>query len=196
MYDAGLHAQRLEHEHEVAVGDLPYVADFRVDDRFIEVVGMNAFPRYRAKLEAKRRAYEAADVNVAWVFADDVVKVFQSCTTPLRFRVTRRCERCSIETHDLVKRVCRRCDMRTWHETTGTAHRCAVCGESFVTSSERRFCSRECYWSRNETSWPTWQELNRRFAERSIAQVARDIGVKPAALYMRLRRQRLRDAHR
>jgi hypothetical protein len=51
---------------------LPYIADFRVESEYIEIVGMTGFGRYAKKLEAKRRAYEVLSLPVWWLYSTDV----------------------------------------------------------------------------------------------------------------------------
>lgn len=188
MYDSWLHSQDLAHAHEVTVPELPYRADFLVGSTFVEIVGMATYSRYREKLERKREVYAAAAVAVTWLEPTDVQARFSESTVPLRFRAERRCLDCARVEYDLVRQVCRRCYMHRWHDT-GDLVSCLNCGVSFPTSEGRQYCSRECYWRRNEKFWPSWDELDDRLRHRSVAQVARELGVKPSVLYMRIRRR-------
>jgi hypothetical protein len=188
MYDACLHDRGTEHEHEAHVPGLTYLADFRVGDEFVEIVGMLTFRRYEQRHELKRRAYAAAGIAVSWVFPPEVEFLFASCAIPLRFRSLRRCADCGIDTNDLVKTVCRPCYMRRWHASSA-GRDCRQCGRRFFDREEQRFCSRRCYWKSLELNWPDWPELDRRLAEKPASQVAHDLGVKPSTLYMRLRRR-------
>jgi hypothetical protein len=189
MYDACLHDEQTPHEHEVRVEALPYIADFRVGGQYVEIVGMAGFGRYRRKHAAKRRAYETDSVPVTWLYPVEVKALYADCGLPLRFRLTRRCDDCGEETHDLVKTVCRRCYMRRWHSAAATVRRCAQCGSEFRGHDPQRFCSHRCYSKSLELAWPDWEELDRRLAVKPIRQVAFDLGVQPSALYMRLRRR-------
>lgn len=193
MYDAWLHAQGTPHEHEARVPQLPYIADFRVESEYIEIVGMTSFGRYAKKLEAKRRAYEAVSLPVRWLYPADVEAFFAERHVSLRFRTRRVCEDCGLETHDLVKGVCRRCYMPRWRLAADDTRSCEQCHRDFVTREPRRFCSHSCYAKSLELCWPDWDELDRRLAEKSIPRVAFDLGIQPNTLYMRLRRRRLRD---
>jgi hypothetical protein len=187
MYDAYLHAHGLTHQHEVSVPGLPFIADFRVTDEFVEIAGMTAFARYRAKYEAKRAAYERAKVRVRWLFVSDVEDLFRNCSIPLRFRPGRECHDCRKPTCDLVRGVCRPCYMRRWHGS-GDGAGCASCGAR-ISRKGARFCSRKCYWRSLELELPSWEELDVRLAQKPIRQVAIDLGVNPSMLYMRLRRR-------
>jgi hypothetical protein len=196
MWDAVLHDLHIPHEHEVPVPGLPFIADFRVANVFHEVAGMTDFPRYRVKHERKREAYERAFVQVRWLSADEVAAAYRVCSVPLCFRSARRCRDCGKQTSDLVKQVCRRCYMRRWHRSVSASQTCAHCGVPIHVRDARRFCSRGCYWKSLELEWPSWEEIDQRLAEKPIRQVAIDLGVKPNALYMRLRRRRERVAAR
>jgi hypothetical protein len=191
MYDAWLHDQDLPHEHEVRVPGMRFVADFRVEDEFVEVAGMIAFGRYRAKYERKRRAYEEAAIKVRWLSCLEVERLYADCGTAVRFRSERRCLACGKATHDLVKAVCRPCYMKLWHVNEGQPRICRHCGLEFR-GHGRVFCSLSCYWASLELDWPSWEELDRRLGAKPIRQVAIDLGVRPSTLYMRIRRRRLR----
>jgi hypothetical protein len=193
MFDACLHDRGTVHKHEIPVPGLPYVADFMVGERFVEIVGMSSFSRYREKLRLKRRAYQAAKLDVRWIFPQEVESAFESCAVRLRFRFERRCADCGLRTQDLVKRVCKPCYMRRWHSSVGVNRECRHCRARFLASDGQRLCSRRCYWSSLELDWPDWSELDSRLAAKPASQVARDLGVKPSALYMRLRRRRVRE---
>lgn len=190
MFDAWLHERQEPHEHEARVPGLRFIADFKLAAEYVEIVGMAAFRRYGAKHAAKRRAYEEASVPVRWIYPAEVERLYAGCALPLRFRSERRCEDCGRATHDLVKGACRLCYMRRWR-AEGTYNRtCAECGRSFESRRrDQRYCCRACYWRSLELEWPDWDELDRRLSEKPASQVAIDIGVKPTALYMRLRRR-------
>lgn len=195
MYDAWLHDQPKAHEHEVRVEALDCIADFLVEDVLIEVIGMTAFDRYAERYESKRRAYREAGIAVQWVTADEVSALFDTCRIPLRFRFGRNCLDCNEPTHDLVKAHCRTCYMRRWHRTDRETRHCDSCGRVFAKprgQPHQRFCSRGCYWRSLELLSVSWEELDRRLEEKSIRQVALDLGLKPSTLYMRLRRRSLR----
>lgn len=194
MYDAWLHDREEPHEHEVHVEKLGCIADFRVAGVFVEIAAMTSFERYAARHERKRRAYRDAGIAVRWIDADEVVDLFDECSTPLRFRSERRCADCKRLTHDLVKAVCRTCYMRRWHAIGDGTASCRQCGRSFLKprgQQGQRFCSRRCYWRSIEVVSVSWDDIDRRLSEKSISQVARDLGLKPNTLYMRLRRRNL-----
>ena len=193
MYDAWLHREQIAHEHEVPITGLPYVADFRVAGEYVEIAGMLGFPRYAEKYESKRAAYARASISVRWLYPADVEALFADCALRLNFRTIRCCADCGVHTHDLVKTVCRICYMRRWRFVAGEDKSCAECGCEFNHREQRRFCSHACYSKSLELAWPDWQELDRRLAEKSIRQVAFDLGVRPSTLYMRLRRRRLKQ---
>jgi hypothetical protein len=191
MYDARLHHEKLPHAHEVGVPGTRFVADFLVEDEFVEIVGMVNFTRYRTKYERKRRAYADAAINVRWVSSSEVERLYAECPLALRFRSERRCDDCGEETHDLVKAVCRRCYMKRWHANEAAARMCGHCGRD-VRRKESVFCSRACYWASLELDWPAWEELDGLLSNKSIRQVAIDLGIRPSTLYMKLRRRRMR----
>lgn len=190
MYDAYLHWQGLQHEHEVHIEDLPYVADFKVGDIYVEIVGMTRFVKYGIKYAHKRRCYEEAGVRVRWLQPMEVDALYRDCPVDLRFRSERRCLDCSKETHDLVKGVCRTCYMKRWHRT-GVERACLWCGATFVWSGDRnrKYCSHACYARSLEFDWPSWEWIDEQLKTMSIRQLALRMGVQPSALYMRLRRR-------
>lgn len=191
MYDAWLHNENMAHAHEVSVPGTRFIADFLVGDEFVEIAGMLAFTRYRAKYERKRRTYRDAQIAVRWLSSQDVERLYAECPIPLRFRSERVCLDCGKATHDLVKAVCRPCYMKRWHLDEAAPRTCRNCRREFNRQGNV-FCSRPCYWASLELEWPSWEELERLLSEKPIRQVALDLGVRPSTLYMRLRRRRLR----
>jgi hypothetical protein len=196
MYDAYLHWQGIDHQHEVWVTDLPYRADFLVGDRYVEIAGMRAFGRYEQKHMRKIAAYTNANVLVTWYSPGDVEELYTDCPIPLRFSIRRACRDCGRVTYDLVKGRCRgSCYMRYWRERGECERICTKC-EAVLTvngSDPRRFCSRECYARSLEFDWPSWEWIDDQLTVKSAHSLAIELGVKPSALYMRLRRRRERE---
>jgi len=176
----------------VPVEGVDAVADFCVNDEYVEIVGMIEFQRYRERHERKRFAYESAGVRVRWVYPDEVERLFASSSTVLRFKAERECAECGVETYDLVKTLCRTCYMRRWH-TSAAARKCVQCGSAFRDAETQRFCSRSCYWKSMELDWPDCATLDRLLSQKPIFAVAADLGVRPSTLYLRRRRRRLRQ---
>ena len=195
MYDAWLHGHSIEHLHEVRVEGLPYKADFRVGDQFIEIVGMLHFAKYAQKYALKRQAYERAGIKVTWLTSDDVERLYQGCEVAIKIRPERVCLDCGTKTHDLVRGVCRNCYMRRWHRSGEKTLNCLQCGKPFTRneSASQKYCSHVCYSQSLELEWPSWDWIDDQIKTKSIRQVAFAIGVNPNALYMRLRRRKLRS---
>lgn len=197
MYDAYLHWQSIEHQHEVRVGDLPYIADFKVGQQFVEIAGMRNFAKYERKLKLKREAYELAGVPVKWLSPEDIEELYASCPVEVKFREKRYCERCGKQTHDLVKNVCRKCYMHVWREEkSNEVAICQQCGHEFTRpagSPDQKFCSHECYASSIEFDWPSWEWIVEQLKTTSVRQLAFRIGIKPTTMYMHLRRRKQRN---
>jgi hypothetical protein len=193
MYDAYLHWHQIAHDHEVRVADLPYIADFKMDGKYIEIVGMIQFGKYARKLELKKAAYKVRSLPVTWLSAKDVEKLYADCPVEIGFRSQRICERCGKETHDLVKNVCRVCYMDVWREEKGQTQVCKECGCEFSTADNRKYCSHSCYAASMEIDWPSWEWLAEQMQTTSIRQIARRIGVKETSLYMRISRRKQRN---
>lgn len=194
MYDAYLHWKQIPHEHEVKMDGLPYIADFKTEDRYIEIAGMLHYPRYREKHVLKRRAYEEAGIAVTWLTIEDVEHLYSECPIPLKFRVQRECLDCGKQTHDLVKGVCRTCYIHRWHRQEVYTSTCATCGKSFFyhDNGDPKYCSRSCYWKSLEFDWPSWEWIDEQLRHMSIRQLAIQMKVKYTALYMRIRRRKER----
>jgi hypothetical protein len=162
MYDAYLHSKQVTHEHEVPIPTLPYIADFRTDEVYIEIVGMTGFEKYAQKQQSKLRACAAAGIQIEWLNPAQVEELYRNCGIPLQFRVQRRCSDCDAETHDLVRGVCRKCYIRRWHSIQRVVGVCKHCGHKFTHdgSSKRGFCSQFCYHRSMELAWPSWDWID------------------------------------
>jgi transposase-like protein/endogenous inhibitor of DNA gyrase (YacG/DUF329 family) len=195
-YDAWLHWKGVEHAHEVPVPTLPYIADFKVGAVFVEIVGMQGFGRYADKLARKQVDYEKYGIRVTWLTAEMVDQMFRDCPIPLKFR-TRTCADCGRKVREIVNGMCRPCARMEWGEANGTEVTCEGCEKPFTRaagSPHAKFCSHACYAGSLELGWPSWEMIDARLREVSVRALARELGVKPSALYMRLRRRRERDA--
>jgi len=194
-YDAYLHWKGIGHIHEPSVPGVPYIADFEIDGQYIEILGMSGFKRYDTKSDRKRQVYADAEVPVTWLTREDVDAVYKGCPVRLKFR-SRYCDTCSKKTHDLVNGMCRSCNRKQWGQDNGTGATCEQCGDQFFRSAgapDARFCSHPCYSKSLELEWLSWEEIDARLQHTSARQLAFELGIKPSALYMRLRRRQERD---
>ncbi|GHO61507.1 hypothetical protein KSC_003990 [Ktedonobacter sp. SOSP1-52] len=149
MYDACLHWKQIAHEHEARIEGLPYIADFKIDSRFVEIPGMLHFPKYREKYNLKRKALEENGIPVTWLQIEDIKRLYADCPVPLRFREQRECLDCGKQTHNLVKGVCRTCYMQQWHQQSLYTTICGSCGKEFSyhDNDAPKYCSKKCYWT-------------------------------------------------
>jgi len=192
MYDAYLHWKHIPHEHEARIDGLPYIADFKLADEYVEIAGMLHYPRYQEKFLLKKKAYQEANIPVTWLVIEDVERLYSTCPIPLKFRVQRTCLDCGKQTHDLVKGVCRTCYMIQWHKQEIYQSICEICGKifSYHDNDRPKYCSRPCYWKSLEFDWPSWEWIDEQLQHMSIRQLAIQMRVKYTALYMRIRRRK------
>lgn len=146
-YDAYLHSAGLKHQHEVDVRTSygNFIADFRVGEPLVEVVGMVGFYKYENRHEAKRIAYQKAKIPVIWLSPEDVERLYEpiSKIAPITFLQVLICENCNTKTNDIVKGVCRKCYMLRWHRRENGS--ICFCG-NIIQKDKGKFCSRKCYW--------------------------------------------------
>ena len=194
MYDSYLHWKNIYHEHEVKVESLPYRADFKTQDGYIEIAGMMSYKKYALKYETKRAAYKKANIAVKWLFTDDVEALYKDCPIKIKLCTGRICFKCGKEEYDLALGLCSCCYMTVWREKTGQNTTCVLCSTNFkkVKSSKQRFCSYSCYWRSRRLDWPSWKWLLEEMEGKSIRQIAFGLKIKPGALYMHIRRARER----
>lgn len=193
--DAALHWKGVEHEHEVHVPGLPYIADFKISDgSYIEVAGMMRYPRYHQKLDKKMGDYQRNGVKVQYLFHHDVQRMWEGCPLPV-LSVERRCSDCALVTMEIVNGRCRPCNRKHWGAENAKTETCAMCREAFLQKggTAAKFCSRTCYWKSLEFSWPSWEDIDRELQTKTVAQVAREIGVEANTLHQRLYRRKRRS---
>lgn len=197
-YDAYLHWKGIPHTHEPRVPDLPYVADFEIPgEGFVEIAGMAGYDRYNEKLAKKQSAYVRAGVQVNWLTAAQVETLYKGCPVEVKFRA-RYCSSCGENTTTPANGMCRPCNRKQWGAENGAETRtCQQCKSEFTEPAgqaiSQRFCSHDCYSKSLELGWPSWEEIDERLKTVSMAELARELGVKSATLYMKLRRRRMRD---
>ncbi len=195
--DAVFHWKGTAHEHEVNVPGLPYRADFKMaDGSYVEVAGMMNFQRYHQKLDKKMGDYQKHGITVRYLFDSDVHRMWEGCPLPI-IAVERKCLDCGLVTIDLSSGRCRPCSRRKWGIDNATEEICTQCQKTWLRkggSENAKFCSRRCYWKSLEHPWPSWEELDKELTTKSVAQVARDLGVKANALHQRLYRRQRRSA--
>lgn len=189
MYDVYLHENNIQHEHEVKVG--PYIADIRIGNGYHEIAGMIGYPRYNKKYKEKKQFYSKNNINVKWLFVDDIEKLYKTCKTEMIFR-EKICEDCKTNTFDMVKNVCRICYMKRWHDK-GQHQTCERCKKCFVSPDNdgRKFCSHQCYsksLSRNGTDYASVLAELEQTGEAVHAYAKRN-NIPPGRLYTMLRRQ-------
>jgi hypothetical protein len=193
MYDAYLHWKNIPHKHEVKIPNLPYIADFQLENHFVEIAGMTHFKKYERKLELKREIYTKNNIPVVWLSCEDVEALFRDCTIPLKFRENRACEVCGQVTYRIIKNLCKDCYMDLWRIQQSELVTCEYCGTQFNRIDNRKFCSHSCYSKSLELDWPSWEWIDEQLKSTSIRQLAIQLGVKPPSMYMRLRRRKGRN---
>jgi hypothetical protein len=190
--DAFLHWSSIGHEHEVRVGRLPYIADFRLEDgTYIEVAGMMQYPRYHKKFDKKMLDYAINGVSVIYLFAHDVNRIFFDCPVELKVLYERVCGECGKQDNDLVNLMCRPCSRKKWGKANAVESKCLRCEKSFMRpagSPRAKYCTRECYWSSlRKQSQPT-EWFIEQSKLKSISSLALENGIEPNCLYARIRR--------
>lgn len=190
MYDVYLHENKIEHSHEVPVEGLPYIADFRLSDRFVEVAGMMHYRKYHQKFDRKMGDYARAGVSVQYLFEHDVRRLYATCSSSFT-TAERICVDCGKKTIDIVNLKCRPCNRRQWGRDNSIKAICSQCEQVFdrKAGTEALYCSRKCYWRSMESNWPAWEWIDERLKMQSVRSLALELGVKPNSFYMRLRRR-------
>jgi len=69
--DDWLFEQGIEHEYEPYIAKTKYKADFKVQDTFIEVWGIEGNEKYERKRQKKLRVYEKHNLSLISIFPDD-----------------------------------------------------------------------------------------------------------------------------
>lgn len=192
-YDAWLHWKGIEHEHDVPVPELGVVADFHAATLgWIEVAGMRGYDRYDRRFKEKKRLYAEARIPVTWLSRSDVDALFKDCPVPLKFR-ERKCPECRTLAHSMANGMCRPCARKKWGEDRAARRVCEQCGQEYLSAGgqdKQRFCSHDCYSkSLAVVDWPSWDEIEARLAEVSVPELARELGVRPGTLHVRLQRR-------
>ncbi len=193
MYDAWLHWKGKCHRHEVKVDGLPYIADFWVDESYVEIIGMLPYERYARKFKEKHAAYDRCCIPCQWIEPGSVEYLYRSCPVKLKFREQRKCSECGLEIHDLVQGMCRRCHRKAWGKANATEATCQQCGQTYqryAGQPNAKFCSRSCYWDSFRIPTPSWDWIDEQLASRSVSDVAKEIGLKSQTLAQRLHRRR------
>ncbi len=195
MYDAWLHWKNQEHEHEVKVPGTSYIADFKVNGTYIEIVGMMPVKRYSDKIWKKHSEYDRLCLPTSWIGPEALEYICRDCPIPLKFR-PRYCSTCNLETHDLVQGMCRPCHRKAWGKANSEAAICDQCNKSFQRPAGQpnaKFCSRDCYWASLRKPSPSWEWIDEQLKTRSVPSVASEIGMKPNTIHMRLHRRKIRQ---
>jgi hypothetical protein len=196
-YDAYLHWRGVLHQHGVRIPNLPYIADFLIEDSlYLEVVGMRRFAKYEEKFQRKLEAYRDEGLACLFLLPEDVEKAFGGCPLEIKVCPDRVCKECLAASIKLINGLCSRCSRRKWGRDNGSECICEGCGEGFVlpagSTGSGRFCGYDCYWKSLEADWPSWEWIDEQLESKSIRQLAIEMGVKYTSLYMRIRRRRER----
>lgn len=188
MYDAYLHSQDIDHEHEVPIGSM--IADFKVGNEYREIAGMLGFAKYAQRHQKKVQQYVQLGVSVVWLKIEDIERLYKDCGTTIKFCSERKCRDCNKQTIDLVKAVCRNCYMKRWHTGEPNAT-CPTCKNKFYAEDSDKFCSHECYSkSLCSTEWPILADLEKMLLSTSRRDIAARLGVSRGALDQHLHRKR------
>lgn len=196
-YDAYLHWKGVNHSHSVRVGDLPFVADFLVENHlYVEITGMRGYEPYERKLERKKIEYASVGVACLFLNAEDVERAFVGCPLELKISPNRICTQCGEKSRRMANGLCHVCARRKWGHENGSECICEGCGETFIfpagSTGSGRFCGYGCYWKSLEFDWPSWEWIDEQLATKSIRQLAAELDVKYTSLYMRIRRRKER----
>jgi len=194
MYDAYLHDRKTKHKHEVRVKNLPYIADFKIGKKYIEIFGMKTYSRYLAKMNKKIEDYKINNIAYQEVTIKEIEQLYKNCNTKIKFREKRKCSKCDKTTIKLVKGFCHRCYVNYYHERFAETKKCKNCGKKFLSVRKSKFCSYDCYWaSLNSINWPSNEWFEKNLKNRSYKEVAQELGCPLTALYVRLSRIRKQE---
>lgn len=195
MYDAYLHWKQIEHQHEPLIEGTPYKADFKIDGKYIEIVGMLPFPKYAKAVVRKKSFLDAhGTTNVVWLLKSEVEKLYEECPIPLHFRQPLICSKCGMqEKRRLFGGFCHFCYMKygpRHHKKT-----CQTCGKTFSHYGNKtpKYCSHQCYSKSLEFEWPSWKWIDEQLDHTSIRQLAIQMNVKYSTLYQHITRHRQRS---
>lgn len=193
-YDAYLHWKGISHKHDVKIDGCNCVADFVLNDNsLIEIAGMIGYHKYDKKHKEKIKIYNSLNTKVTWLFKKDVDALFKDCPIDLRFKSKRFCKKCDKETYDLVKLHCRKCYNAYWGEKNKSKieKTCRTCKKQFFPDGRQKnqkFCSHDCYADNIRGDWPSWGTIFKELETKSVLELAKELGKKPNALYMKIKR--------
>lgn len=149
MYDCFLHECNIPHEHEVSLKEWGsnYIADFKVDDCYIEVAGMENFKNYDAKRALKENFYRDKGLKVIWLEPSDVKIIYSRCNKiKVNFKESKTCIECNREVLNLNLNMCCRCYkvFQTRRQGNHTCI-CRYCGKEFIGAKKTsRTCNKKC----------------------------------------------------
>lgn len=196
-YDAWLHHKGIAHLHEQDVVETggKYRADFKIGNKYIEILGMMNIRKYKEKWYKKCRAYWDSGVDWEALVPEDVEDLFQQCSVPIIYE-KRECYTCGVPISVSLDGECRNCHRKSWGKKNSTAVVCDHCGNEYMRSggSETgKFCGRQCYWdSLKIKSLPENSQLANELDTFSLSYIARKYGVKAGTISMRMSRMKKR----
>lgn len=135
-YDAYLHWKKIGHEHEVPVPGSNYVADFLIGNQYIEIAGMLGFSKYIANYLKKEKWYKENNINVKWLYPNDVNQFFENCPVEIIFKEMY-CEVCNKLTKKLIKNMCKKCYIKHKNKKNN----CLTCSKPCF----HKFCNSQCF---------------------------------------------------
>jgi len=182
MYDAYLHWQNIKHGHEISVKNLPYIADFKIKNTYVEIFGMTSFKKYNKKIEKKKKDYMRHKINFKEIKIKEIEELYKNCPIKVNFR-----ERFCIDCKKLITRSyygrCHSCYMCNYHKRPIYKSICKKCGKIILSDRKAKYCSHKCYWEdSNKIKWPSKKRLEKMFTKYSWRKVAKKLGVTLAVV--------------
>ena len=188
MYDAYLHWKDIKHDHEVPVEFLPFIADFKIGNKFVEIFGMKGFSVYDAKMRRKKKAYRKHHINFEEMPLKTIETLYQNCPLRVNYR-DKSCEKCGKTQHRIVKGYCYPCYMKLYHERPLYDIVCKKCGKKISMDHLQQYCSYRCYWDDNtRITWPSLADFKNMLTNNSMRGVARLLGVTLSSVQRRIRK--------
>lgn len=191
MFDCYLHWKRIKHEHEVNVDLLPYVADFKISNKYFEIFGMFGFKKYEDRKNEKIKAYKENNIFYKSISITTIEKLYKICPVKVIFNIERKCQVCGKETYNIIKNLCKNCYMKSYHRSAIIISTCKICKEPIQGDYKKEYCGYECYWESLRTNkLPPDNELLEILKNKSIRKLGKELGVSPSSISSRAKRAR------
>lgn len=195
MYDCYLHWKGISHKHEVKVVNLPYIADFEINNQYIEIFGMIGFSKYEKRVNKKILNYKKNNVNYIEVKCDEIEKLYKDCPIKVICKYQRKCSICGKETRKILKGYCKKCYMDIYRYKISEERECLICHKKYRNCRDNsKYCSLKCYHkSLNKTEWPSDECLEKELKIKSYEEIAKNLNVTIRCLQCRLSRIRKKN---